>query len=142
MLTFGSIVLKTEQEAALPTFLRRGDPRKSSGMARDGIHQEGSETSKNVGKIRGKRHGFFSHHHFTWDRISGREALSQATNNIFARNGLAYEIEKKQSLGPTDDPTQDLLTRVQLSTGDKEADVLSERAPPIFDRDIDAANIQ
>lgn len=46
MLPFGSIVLKTEQEAALPTFLRRGDSRKSFRLARNGIHQEGSETPK------------------------------------------------------------------------------------------------
>lgn len=108
-----------------------------------GFTKKEAKPQKKVGKIRGKRHDFFSHHHLTRDRVSGREALSEATNDVFARNGLAYEMDKiDQSLRPTDDPTQDLLTRVQLSTGDKEVDVLSERAPPIFDRDIDAANIK
>jgi len=89
---------------------------------------------------KGAWHSYFNHHHLTWDRISGREAFKEAANDIFARNGLAYEMDEPGQIRRiVDGPTPDLLKRAQFSTGDKETDLLLERARRrFFDRDIDA----
>jgi hypothetical protein len=46
-----------------------------------------------VGKpVRGSYHGFFKHHHLSFDADAGRQEFQKTINRIFRRNGLAYEL--------------------------------------------------
>jgi hypothetical protein len=42
--------------------------------------------------IQGAYHGFFRHHHLSFERDAGRAEFRQRINRLFARNGLAYEL--------------------------------------------------
>jgi len=44
--------------------------------------------------IQGSYHSFFRHHHLSFDPKAGREEFRGDVNRIFARNGIAYELEK------------------------------------------------
>src|ERR1035437_9473458 len=37
-------------------------------------------------------HSFFSHDHFSYDQNAGRERFAEEINQIFARNGMAFEL--------------------------------------------------
>ena len=43
--------------------------------------------------IPGKYHDFFSHHHLTFDQEAGQEEFRATVNRIFARNGVAFEMQ-------------------------------------------------
>ena len=43
--------------------------------------------------IQGSYHSYFGHHHLSFDPEAGREMFREDVNRIFARNGIAYELE-------------------------------------------------
>ncbi len=43
--------------------------------------------------IRDSYHSFFKHHHLSFDRERGRLGFRKRVNRIFARNGLAFELQ-------------------------------------------------
>lgn len=42
--------------------------------------------------IPGKCHGYFNHHHLTFDQAAGQEEFRKTVNRAFARNGVAFEM--------------------------------------------------
>ncbi len=50
---------------------------------------------RTIGKpIKGNYHGFFDHHHLSFDIDAGRDEFREAVNRIFRRNGLAYVLRE------------------------------------------------
>ena len=43
--------------------------------------------------MRGSYHGFFKHHHLSFDGDAARQEFQETINRIFRRNGLAYELD-------------------------------------------------
>ena len=74
-------------------------------------------------------HGFFSHHHLTFDQGAGRDQFRQDVNAILARNGLVFELTQEgriERLAPA--ILREDLSRATFSTGDSDLDDLLETA--------------
>lgn len=94
-----------------------------------------------VGESRqGIWHGYFRHHHLTWDRDIGRQNFCDAVNAVFSRNGLAYEMATNgQIQRVVNGPSAEAIARARFTTGDNSLDELLEVARRrFFDRDPDA----
>jgi len=75
--------------------------------------------------IPGGYHPFFDHYHMTFGQAEGREEFRHEINLIFARNGLAYELEESGDivrLAPAVLQTE--LAASSFKTGDSHLDVL------------------
>ncbi len=75
--------------------------------------------------VRGGYHPFFDHYHLTFGQAEGREDFRHEINLIFARNGLAYELEESGDivrLAPV--VLQAELAASNFKTGDSHLDAL------------------
>jgi hypothetical protein len=88
----------------------------------------------NIGKpIQGSYHEFFRHNHLTFDRAAGRAEFRQKINRIFARNGLAYELQADGMivrLAPS--VLREALQSTIFHTGDTTLDAMLESARTKF----------
>lgn len=74
-------------------------------------------------------HSFFRHHHLNWDREVGLVQFVSEVNQIFGRNGLAYEMnEVGQVYRVLPQNLAEQLSRTLFKTGDSETDRLLELA--------------
>jgi hypothetical protein len=73
-------------------------------------------------------HGFFRHNHLRFDQDEGRERFRRDINRIFARNGLAYELETSGEVERIPPPILREAVRTIFSTGDAELDALLNQA--------------
>ncbi|KKM04923.1 hypothetical protein LCGC14_1759340 [marine sediment metagenome] len=83
--------------------------------------------------IHGHYHGFFSHHHLSFDRDQGQLAFREAANRILARNGLAYELRDDGMAVHLAPPVlREALALAVFKTGDAELDTMLESARARF----------
>lgn len=87
--------------------------------------------------IQGPHHDYFKHHHLTFDASSGQSDFRADVNNIFARNGLAYEFTQAGQIQRTLPPVLgESLRSATFRTGDTLLDNMLEEARAKFmDRD-------
>ena len=74
-------------------------------------------------------HSFFRHWHLGFDQSAGREQFRTEINEIFARNGLAYELSEDgeiERLAPSE--LREELSQAVFNTGDTALDQLLETA--------------
>lgn len=74
-------------------------------------------------------HGFFGHHHLSFDRATGRREMRERINTLLTRNGLAYELGEDGAITHIAAPVvRELLRSALPATGDPHLDALLERA--------------
>jgi hypothetical protein len=87
-------------------------------------------THGHIGKpVQGSYHGFFRHHHLSYDLDAGRSEFSQRINCLFGRNGLAYDLGKDGKvirLAPA--VLRETLKTAAFQTGDLTLDEMLESA--------------
>lgn len=74
-------------------------------------------------------HSFFRHYHYSFDILEGRNSFREEINNIFARNGIVFELTLTGEiirLSPM--VLREALTSTVFRTGDAELDSLLEAA--------------
>ena len=77
----------------------------------------------------GSFHSFFSHYHLSWNRDEGLKKFRDDVNRVFARNGIAFEVDETgQVKRLLSEPLQNILTEAEFHTGDIETDRLLESA--------------
>ena len=81
--------------------------------------------------MRGSYHGFFKHHHLSFDADAGRQEFQKTINRIIRRNGLAYELTAQGHVDRLK-ARKPLVDRVRLVDG--------EDARRAFDRELDGAD--
>lgn len=82
---------------------------------------------------RGSFHDFFGHYHLGFDRAAGRAAFRQEIDQIFSRNGIAYELMENghvDRIAPA--ILRESLTAAVFQTGEDILDELLERARAKF----------
>ncbi len=86
--------------------------------------------------VLGKYHGYFNHHHLTFDQQAGQEEFRMTINRIFARNGVAYELLANGRIERMLPPVLgDELKRTIFNTGDRTLDnMLDECRAKFSDR--------
>jgi hypothetical protein len=78
-------------------------------------------------------HSYYRHHHLTYDQELGKEEFRDKINLIFARNGLAYELEEEGTIKRLITPElHELLDSSDLKTGDKTLDTMLKDAREKF----------
>lgn len=83
--------------------------------------------------IPGKYHDFFSHHHLTFDQETGQEEFRATVNRIFARNGVAFEMQSAGSIVRVLPPVLgEDLKRTLFNTGDRTLDNMLEECRTKF----------
>lgn len=83
--------------------------------------------------IQGPYHGFFRHHHLTFDREAGKTEFREKINRIFARNGLAYELrEDGMIVRLAATVLHEMLQAATFQTGDSVLDSMLESARAKF----------
>jgi hypothetical protein len=93
-----------------------------------------------VGKpIQGSYHGYFDHHHLSFDVEAGQADFREAINRIFRRNGLAYDLREDGEIIRLAPPVlRDALARASFRTGDSGLDEFLEKSRRKFlDPDIE-----
>jgi uncharacterized protein YihD (DUF1040 family) len=79
--------------------------------------------------IQGNYHSFYDHYHLSFDKETGQQEFRDSMNELFARNGLAYELKDNGEVirlgAPVIGPT---LAKAQFDTGDADLDGLLEDA--------------
>ncbi len=79
--------------------------------------------------IKGNYHGYFRHHHLSWERESGLASFVAAVNLLFSRNGIAFELtEAGQARRLLPGPLVAALSSTLFSTEDAETNRLLEQA--------------
>ena len=79
--------------------------------------------------VQGDYHDFFRHHHLTFDRAAGQAAFRERINRVFARNGMAYELQDNgQIIRLAPEVLREALQMAVFRTGDGELDSLLESA--------------
>lgn len=72
-------------------------------------------------------HSYFNHHHLSFDREAGRQTFRQSINRIFARNGIAFDLQESGSIIRLADPAlQPILASAVFDSGDTTLDMLLE----------------
>ena len=83
---------------------------------------------RNIAKpVQRDYHSFFGHYHLAFETEEGKQIFRSEINGIFARNGMAYEMNESGQiirLGP--ESIRETLKRVVFQTGDNELDSLLE----------------
>ncbi|HXM62962.1 MAG TPA: hypothetical protein VN950_19020 [Terriglobales bacterium] len=82
---------------------------------------------------RGNLHGYYEHYHLEFDRDAGRTAFREEINQIFERNGIAFELRETgrvERIAP--EGLRDALSQAVFNTGDVTLDNLLERARTRF----------
>lgn len=83
--------------------------------------------------ILGIHHAFARHHHLTFDQLAGQEAFRADINLLFARNGVAYELQFNGRISrvlPT--VIGEELKRTQFQTGERTLDIFLEECRTKF----------
>lgn len=79
--------------------------------------------------IQGSLHPYFRHHHLQFDRDTGRAEFRSRINRLFARNGLALELQENGQVTRLGPPVlRDALASAIFRTGDRELDTMLETA--------------
>lgn len=79
--------------------------------------------------IRRSYHRYFSHYHLDFDREEGQAKFRHKVNRIFARNGLAFELEENGQVARLTPPIlRESLRAAVFHTGDAELDSMLEAA--------------
>lgn len=74
-------------------------------------------------------HSFYSHYHLDYNREEGQSEFRDNINRVFARNGLAYELQEDGSVRRLAPPVlREELAVSQFNTGDNELDNMLESA--------------
>ena len=79
--------------------------------------------------IQGSHHGYFQHYHLSFDQEAGQLDFADAVNQVFARNGIAFELTESgmvRRLLP--EHLGGFLHSLAFHTGDDETDRLLEYA--------------
>lgn len=83
--------------------------------------------------IKGTYHNFFNHHHLGYNRVNGQQEFGNSINRIFARNGIAFELQEDGQIQRLAPPIlREALTSVEFQTGDRELDILLASARSKF----------
>jgi hypothetical protein len=85
---------------------------------------------RSIGKpARGGVHSYFGHYHLSFDIEEGQDEFADAINDIFRRNGLAYELSEEGSIQRLAPPVlQEALSGATFASGDSGLDQLLEDA--------------
>lgn len=81
----------------------------------------------------GVYHSFYKHHHLSFDRAAGQSEFRSRLNRIFARNGLAYQLDEDGTiirLAPV--VLREQLLAAVFETGDATLDAMLESAKTKF----------
>jgi hypothetical protein len=79
--------------------------------------------------VQGDNHDFYRHYHLTFDRAAGQAAFRERINRVFARNGMAYELQDNgQIIRLAPEVLREALQMAVFRTGDNELDSLLESA--------------
>ncbi len=82
-------------------------------------------------------HPFFSHHHYDYDQLGGRQTFAEEINRLFEHNGLAYQLRDGQVERLTTTVLQQVLTQTAFSTGDATLnDLLSTARDKFLNREL------
>jgi len=83
--------------------------------------------------IQGAYHSYYRHHHLTFDEDTGREEFRSKINSIFARNGIAYQLQADGTIERLAPPVlkEDLANTV-FRTKDKTLNQMLEDARKKF----------
>ncbi len=79
--------------------------------------------------VQGTYHSFFGHYHLTFDQQEGQHDFRETVNRIFARNGIAFELNEEgkiRRLAP--EGIREALHSAQFRTGDNDLNSLLEIA--------------
>lgn len=75
----------------------------------------------------GYYHGFYRHHHLTFDRDAGKKRFRESVNRIFGRNGIAFDLQDSGDIVRLANPAlQPILAAAVFKTGDSTLDTLLE----------------
>jgi hypothetical protein len=79
---------------------------------------------RSVGKpVQGGYHSFFKHYHLSFDIEAGRAEFREAINEIFRRNGLAYDLSADGAIERLAPPVlNEALVAASFTTGDAPLD--------------------
>jgi hypothetical protein len=78
-------------------------------------------------------HRFFGHDHLSFDREAGQRELRERVNQLFARNGLVYELQESGQVVRAGPPVlHESLHSTTFSTGDSDLDAMLETARAKF----------
>ena len=81
----------------------------------------------------GGYHSFFDHDHLQFDVEEGRGKFREAINEVFSRNGLAYELKENGQIERLAPPVlREQLASAQFRTRDKQLNELLEKARSKF----------
>lgn len=91
-------------------------------------------THSHVAKpVQGEYHGYFRHHHLTFDQPAGQAAFRERINRLFARNGLAYELSEDGRVVRLAAPIlREALLATAFQSGDTTLDTMLESARAKF----------
>jgi len=74
-------------------------------------------------------HSYYKHNHLSFDREEGQGEFRSRVNQVFARNGLAYELQEHGQVVRFAPPIlQESLRSTTFSTGDPDLDAMLETA--------------
>ncbi len=73
-------------------------------------------------------HSYWGHYHYGYDREEGQKDFRQKVNLIFARHGLAYELQESGEIIRLAPPTFQESLRLAFNTGDHHLDEMLETA--------------
>lgn len=74
-------------------------------------------------------HSFYKHDHLSFNREEGQAEFRSRVNQLFARAGLAYELEEHGQVVRVAPPVlQESLRSTTFSTGDRDLDAMLETA--------------
>lgn len=78
-------------------------------------------------------HSFYKHEHLSFEREEGQVEFRSRVNHVFARNGLAYELQENGQVVRVAPPVlQESLRSTIFSTGDPDLDAMLETARAKF----------
>jgi len=83
--------------------------------------------------IQGRYHPFYRHHHLSFDQAEGRAAFRSEIDTIFARNGIAFDLQETGEIERLAPPVlAEALAEASFHTGDTILDQLLEKAKTKF----------
>ena len=82
--------------------------------------------------VPGAYHEYWRHHHFSFDVATGRDQFREDVNRMFARNGLAYEMQSDGLIFRLLPAVLDDAMRTRFQTGDRTLDVLLDESRTKF----------
>lgn len=82
--------------------------------------------------VQGAYHSFFRHYHLTFDREKGQGVFRSKINRIFARNGIAFNLDESGQVIRLTNPVLHATISNRFKTGDQILDDLIEQAQNKF----------